>query len=251
MKKIILLAGLLFCGLAQAQIVITTNNGAELTENFQFLTSSLSSAAQNSLQIHVQNNTANPIKIKMKLLEFENAAQNGADPEMQYIGFCFGEICYYEVAEGNTVPNPTGYTIAAGSSNTEGDHFISTYPGDDPTLPVQYNLQLIEVNDAGEQINVLRNFSYRYEPTASVDDLAGLQNMGITVKNTVVSSMLELDSAHNATLQLFDITGKLVKGATVTEGVQAIDLSALNAAVYIAKFTTTENKTAQIRIVKN
>ena len=203
------------------------------------------------MHLNVTNNTTESVNLKLRMDSMVNADNNGDDDEW-YIQFCFGELCYNEVAVDNAVPaGLTGKTLAPGESNHPNDKFQSWYPGDTEGQIVEYNMQLIQLDDAGNTIDVVREFTFRYNPTASVDDLAGLQNMGITVKNTVVSNMLELDSAHNATLQLFDITGKQVKEASIAEGVQAIDLSALNAAVYIAKFTTTENKTAQVRIVKN
>jgi|GEM_PF-2364216 len=247
MKKIILLAGLLICGLAQAQIIVTGNSEEEMPDNYVHETSSLTGQGT-ILHIGVENNTEETVHLKLYMEQIDNGDNNG-DGTIQ---FCFGEICYTQVTEGNAVPDsPTGLTLEPGESNPEGDKFQSIYAGDTPGEPVEYHMQIIQLDGEGNQIAIIKEFSFRYSPTGSVDDIAGLQNLGITVKNTVVSNLLEVDSAHNATLQIFDITGKLIKEAAIAEGGQAMDLSGLNAAVYIAKFTTADNKTAQIRIVKN
>ncbi|HYD91498.1 MAG TPA: T9SS type A sorting domain-containing protein [Flavobacterium sp.] len=247
MKKIILLAGLLLCGMAQAQIIVTGNSEEEMPDNYVHQTSSLIGQGT-ILHIGVENNTEETVHLKLYMEQIDNGDNNG-DGTIQ---FCFGEVCYTQVTEGNAVPDsPTGLTLEPGESNPEGDKFQSIYGGDTPGQPVEYHMQIIQLDDEGNEIGIIKEFSFRYDPTGTVDDVAGLQNLGITVKNTVVNNMLELDMAYSATMQLFDITGKQVREVSIAEGIQSIDLSALNAAVYIAKFTTADNKTANIRIVKN
>lgn len=143
-----------------------------------------------------------------------------------------------------------GLILQPGESNTDADHFWSANPGNG-TDPVTYSISLIQVDDNGETLAVLRTFNYVYSPTAGLTDFSALQNMGITVKNTVVKNQLEVSANQNATLQLININGQIVKTVAVKNDNQVIDLSGLTSAVYFARFTTAENKTAQIKIVKN
>ena len=75
--------------------------------------------------------------------------------------------------------------------------------------------------------------------------------MGITVKNTVIKKQMDVTANQNAAIQVYNINGQLVKQASIVNGTQSVDLSSLNTAVYIVRFTNEENKTSQIRIVKN
>jgi hypothetical protein len=167
------------------------------------------------------------------------------------IQFCFN-VCYFMVEAGMTAPEGTeGITLAPGASNNSEDHFLNGYAGDNGN-GVTYNMSFIQVDDAGNQIGEdLISFSYKYEPTAGVNDFESLQNMGINVKNTVVKNQMDVTANQNATMQVYNINGQLVKTAAITNGSQSVDLSTLSTATYIARFTTAENKTSQIRIVKN
>src|SRR5690606_27533073 len=99
--------------------------------------------------------------------------------------------------------------------------------------------------------NEIISFGYKYQSTMNTDNFEALKNMGIVVNNTVVKNNLNIDATANASVQLYDITGKLVRTAKIENGSQAIDLSGLNSAVYIAKFKTEDNRATQIKIVKN
>lgn len=246
------MAGILVTSLtAQAQITVF-NGDQEITEGFLYTATSIDSQNPDKLDIHVTNVSTEDIRLMLKINSMENADGNAF-----FIQFCFGENCYFEVEEGTTVGpingNGTkGLLLAPNAQNSENDHFFSVFPGDNTSLDVIYNIAVIEVESNGTQIGApLRNFTYKYSPTASLNDLNGLKNIGIAVHNTVVKNNLDVTANQNASVELFDITGKKVKSAVIANGSQSLDLSGLSAAVYIAKFRTEENKTAQIRIVKN
>ena len=75
--------------------------------------------------------------------------------------------------------------------------------------------------------------------------------MGIVVNNTVVKSTLDVTASQNVKVDIVNLNGQVVKKAAIAAGTQAVDLSGLSSAVYFARFTNAENKTAQIKIVKN
>lgn len=242
MKKIILLAILSFSALTQAQIVSVQGNGTEITENQTFTYSILTERAKLNLLVTNLSDTAINLKLKANSVSY---------PSDFNIQFCFGGECYFNISNGSTVPSEiTGLTLQPQETNTALDHFWNSNPGNG-TDPVTYSLSVIQVDDNGQELAVLRTFSYVYSPTASVSDFSALQNMGITVKNTVVKNQLELTATQNTSLQLVNINGQAVKTAAVKAGSQAIDLSGLSSAVYFARFTTDKNQTAQIKIVKN
>lgn len=240
MKKIILLALFAISAVAHAQIVSVTGNGTEITEGQTFTYNVLNIRAK--LNILVTNLSDQPINLKLRAntVSYNNELQ-----------FCFGGECYFNINNGSTVPSlTTGLTLQPGETNTEEDHFWNANPGNG-TDPVTYSLSVIQVDNNGETIAVLRTFNYVYSATAGTTDFSALQNIGVTVKNTVIKNQLELTATQNASLQLVNINGQTVKTIAVKTGDQAIDLSGMASAVYFARFTTAQNKTAQIKIVKN
>jgi hypothetical protein len=238
MKKIILIAGLLLSGLAQAQdpiIEVTGKNDEVITDGYVYETNSLEVADSESggyLPLHVTNLTDEAIYVKLRMVSFENADGNGDSDEIIYVQFCFGTLCYFAVEEGNIVPsNITQAKIEAGSHNPNGDKFTNAYPGDVVGEPVTYNMELVQFSAEGVEIGPLVSFTFKYTPTAGTNDLNGLNNIGISVKNTVVKNQLDIDAQQNAKLELFTISGQQVKTVAIQDGSQSIDLSGLSAAV--------------------
>lgn len=249
MKKIIFIAGLLICSLTKAQTVsVTGKDGVTITDGYTYTTNSLNTneGEDGYMPIIVTNLTSEDIYVKLKMDSMENATGN-----QNFIFFCFGEQCYFSVSEGTSVPsNVIQGRILAGETNDTADHFANAYNGDTPGEDVIYNMSLVQYSSDGTEGDTLLSFSYVYSPTANVNDIEGLSNLGINLKNTVVTDVLQLDSSIAANVELFDLNGKKVQANTIKNGYQTLDLSALTSSVYIAKFTTEDNRTSQIKIVK-
>ena len=242
MKKIILFAGLLFCGIIQAQEITVTGNGQPISEGETITVNTLTDA-EAKVSLVATNISDTTINLKLRVNSITNNNSGGN------VQFCFGE-CYFQIDPGDTVPSdPAGMPLAPNESNNPADHFWNFDEGDTPG-PISYNLSFIKVDGEGNVLGTLLTFNYVYQPTMGTDDLASLQNTGISVNNTVVKDVLTLNATQPANLQLFSVTGQLVKTVAVTEGTQALDLSGLNSAVYIAKFTNNNNQSSSIRIVK-
>jgi hypothetical protein len=244
MKKIILFAALAFTTLIQAQVITATADGETITEGQTFITNGLNAQAA-TLDLVVTNVSNSDIFIKLRVNTITNADGND-------VQFCFGGLCYFSIAEGNTVPtNDVLVAIEPGGTNADGDHFLNENPGTNPAADVNYNLSFIQVSSTGEVLGTLLTFNYKYSPAASASDFSALQNMGITLSSTVVKNQLDVTANTAATLELYNINGQIVKKATIAQGTQTVDISSLSSAVYFAKFTTQNNKTSQIKVVKN
>lgn len=244
MKKIILLAGLLFTGLTQAQVIEVTGNGQPITNGQTFTFNTLTPQATSELNLIVTNISDEPINLKLRMDNIEN--NSDGEP----LQFCFGGFCYISVNEGSMAPaNTSGLTLQPGENNGDGDHFWNSGAGD-TAGPVSYQMSFVRVDNSGTVLETLLTFNYVYQPTMGVNDLASLGNIGITVNNTMVKDMLSVNASQAATMEVYGLNGKLLKTVAVTEGAQAIDLSALNTAVYIAKFTNRDKQSSSVRIVK-
>ena len=247
MKKIIIFAGLLVSSLVSAQIT-ATGNGDTIEDGDVFTFTELGGVNEEEaiLNLVVTNNTEAAIKTRLRMESITNA--DGTE-----VQFCFGIQCHYDVTEGGVVPaGVSSVDLAPGESSNEDGHFLNNNSGINNTQPVEYVISVIQVDENGAIIGEpVVTFTYKYQPEMSLEDFTNLQNMGITVNNTLVKDLFNINSNVNAALQVYSLNGQLVKNADVKTGAQSFDLSVLNTGVYIARFTTEENKTSQIRIVKN
>jgi Secretion system C-terminal sorting domain len=250
MKKIILLAILALSGIAQAQqIKVNRPGGLQLNNGDTFVTNSVETPQQNingsnKLRFTVTNLTEESMRVGIKV---KSVSDNVDGTNVQ---LCF-DICVYDIQPDLLL---TGVEIDGGATTLSSeDHFWSFNAGTGG--PVTYQLAFVKLDgnedDGYTVVEELLNFNYVYDATAGVSNFDGLKQMGVTVENTVVKNSLNLTAAQNASLQLFDTTGKLIKTTAVKSGAQAIDLSALTTGIYMAKFTTVDNKTAAIKVVKN
>lgn len=244
MKKIILIAALFAGTFAQAQITLNKQGGI-INNGDVFTYTTLTEDAK--LGFNISNDTDEEVALKMRMDEISNAVAMNMD-----VQFCFLE-CVFNVSQGTLIPTDN-VIIPANTSSLDvtgtQDHFWNLNPGNG-TDAVIYKISLVKVNEGGTPTETIVQFTYRYEPTAGLNDLAGLQNMGLIVKNTIVKNTLDITATQNASLEIIDMNGKTVRKATVANGSQSIELSGLSSATYIARFATEDNKTAYIKIVKN
>lgn len=247
MKKIILAAALFISVFAQAQITVWDGD-TQLENNQTYTYSVLGEAAK--MHILVQNDTDQQINVKLKMIQVTN---NSEGVENQ---FCYGGYCFTDSAvDGMVAPPgpPSSLTsIAAGANSGNEHYFLNAWHGDNTSEPVTYKMAIVYIDAEGQATgDPIVTFTYKYDATASTTDFASLEKMGIVVNNTVVKNTFDVTANQNAKLQIVNINGQIVKSATVANGSQSIDLSSAAAGVYFARFTTEENKTAQIKFVKN
>ncbi len=252
MKKIILFTGLLLCSIAtQAQVIYAAANGSEnqITEGQTFTYNTIGESAE--VKLFVRNISDAPIRIKLKMNSIENNNTTATDDEPARVQFCFGQLCYFFVDNTSAVPSGGGLLLNPGDTNTDGDHFYNNYLGDTPGQPVKYNMSFIQVDASGNQIgSPLLTFNYIYQPTAGVSDFISLKNIGITVNNTVIKNNLNVTTTQKAKMEVYNITGQIVKTAAIQTGTQAINMTDLSAAPYIVRFTNDKNQASQIKVVK-
>lgn len=243
MKKIILMAGLLLGSMVQAQEISVTGNGTVITDGQEFTYNSLEES-ESELTLIATNISDENINIKMRLDEMTNT--NG-----QNVQFCFGELCFFSVSEGSMVPtNASGVTLEPGETNNPNDHFWNNNPGIDGTSAVEYVITFVKVDDEGEVIDDLLTFTYIYQPTLSTTDINTLQNMGISLNQTLVKEQLEVTTEYAGTMDVYAVNGQIVKSVALASGYQSVNASDISAGIYIVKFTNTNNQTHQVKIVK-
>jgi hypothetical protein len=192
------------------------------------------------LGLKIYNSSASNINVKMRLISMTNA--DGSN-----LQFCIDPICVGSLTVGNAYPASGSSVIPANGQNGNFDHFINANPGTGAGN-VEYVLKFYMVNSFGAEIGNSITFTYRYA-TLGISTNA-LQNAGINVKSTLVKSQFEFDATSNGKAELYDLNGRMVTSVNYISGYNYVDVSNLNAAVYILNFTNEEGKKAALKIIK-
>jgi len=240
MKNKIAFVFLLAITSLQAQITLSKHDGT-IISNGQVLSYSSLEYSQASFEFFVRNTGSTSTRVFVECVSTTNT--DGTAFEL-----CFGNQCLSEVAAGNSYPD-TPVTLAPNGVNGNFDHFYNANPGNGQVMDLVFRFYQIDLG--GNEIGNSITFTYRYNPNLAVDSFSALNAMGVRLQSTSLSNQLELTAANNIQLELIDLAGKTVRSISLTAGEQSIDVSQLSAGVYVAKFSTNEGATSNIKVVKN
>lgn len=192
--------------------------------------------------IKIYNNSDSDINIKVKVLNIENS--NGTNLQL-----CVGNVCLSTITAGSSYPNFPA-VIEANGQNGDFDHFLNLNSGIDPAAPVAYGLKFFQVDDNGVEVGNSVSFTYRFVSALGVSNFDALAQSGVRLKSNVVSSEIEMDFAKNVQYDLYDVSGKSILHQNATAGEHRVDVSNLNAGVYILYFQNDLGQKASARIIK-
>jgi hypothetical protein len=248
MKKVIVLIVCLCSSLSFSQMTMKKLDGTSINNGDVFTYTSLADPDNPSttdpayLGLKIFNSSASNINVKMKLISMTNA--NGSS-----LQFCIDPICVGTITVGNSYPSSGSSIIPANGQNGSFDHFANGYAGNGLSN-VEYVLKFYMVNSFGAEIGTPITFTYRYSPNLSTPGFNAVKEAGINIKSTLVSSQVEFDATTNGRVELFDLSGRLISQNNYTSGYNTVDVSNLNAAVYLVNFATEEGKKATLKVVK-
>jgi hypothetical protein len=247
MKKIIIVIACFSSLLSFSQMTMKKLDGTPII-NGDVLTYSVlgdpetaSSADPAYLGLKIYNSSANAINVKMRLISMSNADGNN-------LQFCIDPICIGTITVGSSYPSSGNSVVPGNGQNGSFDHFINNNPGNG-TSNVEYVLKFYMVNSFGAEIGNSITFTYRYSPALGVATNA-LENAGINAKSTLVDSQFEFDANSNGNAGLYDLNGRMITTINYVSGYNYLDVSNLNASVYILNFTNEEGKKAALKIIK-
>jgi len=243
MKKRIILFAAFFCYfLGYSQMVVKLHDGTEVHNGdvFTFNTVDEESA---TLKFRVHNNSTDYISVKIECTSLENT-------DGEPFQFCYGGTCLYAVVEGRTLPmEPGGFPIAPGSHSGDGDHFWNLRTESTTgVFPMNYNFKFFMVDPLGNEYGDPINVTYRYAGALAVNDV-NQQNIA-TIKNTVVKDVLHLESKINTTLQIVEISGKVVHTSKLIKGDNSVNLQNLTSGMYIVNIANAAGKMISNKIIK-
>ncbi|MFA7444748.1 MAG: T9SS type A sorting domain-containing protein [Flavobacteriaceae bacterium] len=248
MKKIVFTLSLLISSFVSAQDFTVTDGDGNPISDGEIFTFSSTEESEAAFYFLVHNESSEDLYFKVKGGEMIN----GSGSQVQ---FCFGELCLFNFVTGNYVPPAPNYdavTIVPGGTNSTFDKLWNLYPGDGENYPVSYEVILVQYDSATQDQETgtdVFSFIYRYDPNLSVSNHT-LQQMGVLVNNTLVKDAFSFTAENSLSIEVIDLNGKRIADYQTEAGEQTLDLSSLQNAVYIVKFTSKEGKTAYSKIVK-
>ena len=241
MKSLFLSIVCLSSFFATAQMSLKKLDGTPINNGDVFVFESVEEP-DSYLGIKIYNNSETDINVKVKVESIVNS--NGTNLQL-----CVGNVCLSTITAGNSYPNFPA-VIEANSENSNFDHFLNMNAGIDQSAPVEYTLKFFQVDDNGVEIGNSISFSYRYVSTLGVSNFNTLAQSGVSLNSNIVSSTLEMTTTKNVQYNLYDVSGKSLMHQNAAVGAHRIDVSNLNAGVYILYFQNDQGQKASARIIK-
>lgn len=244
MKKRITLFAAIFCYfLGYSQMSVKKTDGTEIHDGDVFTFNTVDEETA-SLKFAVYNTSSNePISAKIECTSISNS-------DGQPFQFCFGGYCYFGVYVGLTNPGGSdGYLIAPGGNSGDSDHFWNLRTESTTgQYPMEYKFKIYMTDPLGNETGDPVNITYRYTGALAVND-AESQNI-LTIKNTVVSDILNIESKVDTNLQVVDFSGKVVYTGKISKGSNVVNLQNLTKGSYIVNAGNKSGKSISTKIIK-
>ncbi|WP_347373030.1 T9SS type A sorting domain-containing protein [Aequorivita sp. Q41] len=227
--------------IANAQFTVTDHNGEELHEGDvkEYGTFGYNSGANYDFFV-TNDNPTDEIYTRIEFVSAVNATG-------EFFELCYALQCYTGLTVGQTLPTaPQVFPIGVGETTGEGNHFLNFGPGNGTDiLDFTFAFHQYEA-DGVTEIGTPLTFTYRYNPTLSVDENSKLN---LTIQSTVVANELVLNVNEPVTMVVYDLQGRVVKQARFEIGRQAVAMSDLSSQAYIVRFNNERGATQTTKIV--
>jgi len=237
MKKISLILALLISTISFAQFTVAKSDGTPINDGdvFTFTTNTYPDA---NLEYVVTNTTNQPINIVIEVVSISNTDGSGME-------LCFG-FCYSGISAHTEYPTDAPYQLAANaSSEPHGNHFFNAASNGSNTL--DYVFKFKQLDDNGNEIGNSVTITYRYAPTASVnDDFLKTFNLYPTI---IKNNTLNIQTSEKLDLNFINIQGKTLKQIKVDSNTKNIDVSNLNSGTFFILISNEKGEEAFKKIV--
>jgi hypothetical protein len=198
--------------------------------------------AQASLALKITNTNTSAINVRITCLSMTNT--NG-----QLMEVCFGPDCYGATSVNQIFPTSGSVNIPVGSIDSSA-HFFNNDTGISSASPVDYVFKIYQVNTFGTEIGTPFTFTYRFDATMAVNEIDQTSNIAVSLKSSVVDSVLELDVLKATNMEIFDLNGKQVLTNKLEYGIHTIDVSSLASGVYLVNFINEKGTNSSKKIIK-
>lgn len=187
----------------------------------------------------ITNTSSEVIKLAGELVEMTNTDGQSAQ-------FCIGGPsgnCFFPLFTGSFYPSNEGGQLGGNASWGYNDYFINL----DATPGASYKVRFTQKDDAGNDIpNTNFTITYLYAGEMGVADL----NKSVaSVSPTVVKGYTQAVVKENATMQIYNAEGKLLKSSQVQAGTHKVDMSGFAPGIYVVSFKGTSGFTTSTKVV--
>ncbi len=236
MKKLLLSLVLGFLLVqTNAQFSMTTIDDQPI-ENGQTFTFNTTTEEDAKLGYIVHNDSDALILMKAEVIELIDS--DGSEFEL-----CFGGSCYYSINQGLIMPQ-SPVAIQPGGIQGMFDHMWNKNTSS-PYMSAKIKFFMIDTFGAevGEPLIV----NYIYNENLGVQDIE--QAVKSQVQNTIIKDILMLDLHENSTINIYSVSGKLIKATKANQGKLNLNLSNLNKGQYIVVVNSASGKTASTKVL--
>ena len=218
-----------------AQFSMTTIDDQPI-ENGQTFTFNTTTEEDAKLGYIVHNESDALILMKAEVIEL--IGSDGSEFEL-----CFGGSCYYSINQGLIMPQ-SPVAIQPGGIQGMFDHMWNKNTSS-PYMSAKIKFFMIDTFGAevGEPLIV----NYIYNENLGVQDIE--QAVKSQVQNTIIKDILMLDLHENSTINIYSVSGKLIKATKANQGKLNLNLSNLNKGQYIVVVNSASGKTASTKVL--
>lgn len=218
-----------------AQFSMTTIDDQPI-ENGQTFTFNTTTEEDAKLGYIVHNESDALILMKAEVIEL--IGSDGSEFEL-----CFGGSCYYSINQGLIMPQ-SPVAIQPGGIQGMFDHMWNKNTSS-PYMSAKIKFFMIDTFGAevGEPLIV----NYIYNENLGVQDID--QAVKSQVQNTIIKDILMLDLHENSTINIYSVSGKLIKATKANQGKLNLNLSNLNKGQYIVVVNSASGKTASTKVL--
>lgn len=225
---------------SQAQFTVATQEGTAITDGAIFTynvygTPPLPNGSD--LSFNVTSSSSNAMNIRFKYVSNLNTDGSGAN-------LCIFGSCFLEGAV--QVGDIWSSTIEAGGTIDNGDHFYNSDSGSG-TYPIEYVFKFYEVDGDENEIGDSISFTYRYDGTASIEDIARVE---FKLYPTVSTDFVNLKISESVVAKLINTNGQILKEYAFTKGTHQIDISVLSNQIYYLILTNNKGQRSLAKIIK-
>ena len=218
-----------------AQFSMTTIDDQPI-ENGQTFTFNTTTEEDAKVGFLVHNESDALILMKAEVIEL--IGSDGSEFEL-----CFGGSCYYSISQGLIMPQ-SPVAIQPGAIQGMFDHMWNKNTSS-PYMSAKIKFFMIDTFGAevGEPLIV----NYIYNENLGVQDIE--QAVKSQVQNTIIKDILMLDLHENSTINIYSVSGKLIKATKANQGKLNLNLSNLNKGQYIVVVNSASGKTASTKVL--
>ncbi len=246
MKNIYLTISLILLSIVtiQAQFTVATHDGDPITDGSIFTFSALGEEHA-ALGLVITNTSTGIIDMRLEYVSITNGDDLG-----DWICIFGGCLPPPNVTVGDILPlggTNDWTTLAPGETTFErNDHFYNTDVGDGVNYPIEYVFRFFEVDINGNEIGDSITFTYRYDGTASIEDMA---QVGYKLYPSVSSDFVNLVVNESVSARMFNTQGQFVKEYDFVSGSHIIDVSSLSSQLYYLILSNKQGQQSLAKIV--